>query len=439
MKIGIAKETRPGERRVAASAETVKKLTALGFDITIETGAGMSASITDDMFSGAGATIAKSAKDAFADADIVLKVRKPTEDEIKLIKKGTILVCLMEPFKDRALIDAIAAQGITTFALEFVPRITRAQSMDVLSSQSNLAGYRSVLDGSYEFGRAFPMMMTAAGTIPPARVLVMGAGVAGLQAIATARRLGAIVSATDVRPAAKEQVESLGGTFVAVEDDEFKEAETSGGYAKEMSDAYKKKQAELIAETIKKQDLVITTALIPGRPAPVLITEDMVKSMKPGSVIVDLAVEQGGNCPLSEPGKVVVKHGVKIIGHLDVPSRIADDASLLYAKNLLNFVTPMVDKDSKSIKVNEEDEIIKASMITKDGKITDERVEAIKDGGGSSSSASTQKAASSKPAAKKPAAKKPAAKKAAAKKPDSPSGDSSSGDSSSGANDKTTS
>lgn len=409
MKIGIAKETRPGERRVAASAETVKKLIQLGFDITIESGAGLTASITDDAYTGAGATLAKTAKEAFADADIVLKVRKPTEDEIKLIKKGTILVCLMEPFKDRALIDAIAAQGITTFALEFVPRITRAQSMDVLSSQSNLAGYRAVLDASYEFGRAFPMMMTAAGTIPPARVLVMGAGVAGLQAIATARRLGAIVSATDVRPAAKEQVESLGGTFVAVEDDEFKEAETSGGYAKEMSDAYKKKQAELIAETIKKQDVVITTALIPGRPAPVLVTEDMVKSMKPGSVIVDLAVEQGGNCPLSEPGKVVVKHGVKIIGHLDVPSRIADDASLLYAKNLLNFVTPLVDKESKSIKVNEEDEIIKASMITKDGKITDERVEAIKDDGASS--------------AKKPAAKKPAAKKATP----------------SGANDKTTS
>lgn len=409
MKIGIAKETRPGERRVAASAETVKKLIQLGFDITIESGAGMTASITDDAYTGAGATLAKTAKEAFADADIVLKVRKPTEDEIKLIKKGTILICLMEPFKDRALIDAIAAQGITTFALEFVPRITRAQSMDVLSSQSNLAGYRAVLDASYEFGRAFPMMMTAAGTIPPARALVMGAGVAGLQAIATARRLGAIVSATDVRPAAKEQVESLGGTFVAVEDDEFKEAETAGGYAKEMSDAYKKKQAELIAETIKKQDVVITTALIPGRPAPVLVTEDMVKSMKPGSVIVDLAVEQGGNCPLSEPGKVVVKHGVKIIGHLDVPSRIADDASLLYAKNLLNFVTPLVDKESKSIKINEDDEIIKASMITKDGKITDERVEAIKDDGASS--------------AKKPAAKKPAAKKATP----------------SGANDKTTS
>jgi len=408
MKIGIAKETRPGEKRVAASAETVKKFIQLGFDVAIESGAGLSASITDDAFKAAGASIVKTAKDAFGDADIALKVRKPTEDEIKLIKKGTILVCLMEPFKDRTLIDAIAAQGLTTFALEFVPRITRAQSMDVLSSQSNLAGYRAVLDAAYEFGRAFPMMMTAAGTVPPARALIMGAGVAGLQAIATARRLGAIVSATDVRPAAKEQVESLGGTFVAVEDEEFKEAETAGGYAKEMSDAYKKKQAELIAETIKKQDIVITTALIPGRPAPVLVTEDMVKSMKPGSVIVDLAVEQGGNCPLSEPGKVVQKHGVKIVGHLDVPSRVADDASLLYAKNLLNFVTPMVDKESKSLKLDEGDEIIKASMITKDGKITDERVEAVKAEGAPQAKA--------KPAAKKAPAKKPAADKSAADK-----------------------
>lgn len=418
MKIGIAKETRPGEKRVAASVETVKKFIQLGFEVQIESGAGVSASITDKMLEGAGAKIVKTAKDALGDVDIALKVRKPTEDEIKLIKKGTVLVCLMEPFKDRALIDGIAAQGLTTFALEFVPRITRAQSMDVLSSQSNLSGYRAVLDAAYEFGRAFPMMMTAAGTIPPARALVMGAGVAGLQAIATARRLGAIVSATDVRPAAKEQVESLGATFVAVEDDEFKAAETSGGYAKEMSDEYKKKQADLIAETIKKQDMVITTALIPGRPAPVLVTEDMVKTMKPGSVIVDLAVEQGGNCPLSEPGKVVVKHGVTIIGHLDVASRIADDASLLYAKNLLNFVTPMVDKESKSLKINEEDEIIAASMITKDGKITDERVEALKaEGAGKTASAEEKKPAAKKAAPRKPAAKKPAAKAAADKTP----------------------
>ena len=416
MKIGIAKETRPGEKRVAASAETVKKFIQLGFEVQVESGAGVSASITDKMLEGAGAKIVKTAEDALGDVDIALKVRKPTEDEIKLMKKGTVLVCLMEPFKDRALIDAIAAQGLTTFALEFVPRITRAQSMDVLSSQSNLAGYRAVLDAAYEFGRAFPMMMTAAGTIPPARALVMGAGVAGLQAIATARRLGAIVSATDVRPAAKEQVESLGATFVAVEDEEFKAAETSGGYAKEMSAEYKKKQAELIAETIKKQDMVITTALIPGRPAPVLVTEDMVKTMKPGSVIVDLAVEQGGNCPLSEPGKVVVKHGVTIIGHLDMASRIADDASLLYAKNLLNFVTPMVDKESKTLKINEEDEIIAASMITNDGKITDELVEALKvDGTGKDGAGKTASTEEKKPAAKKAAPKKPAAKKSTVK------------------------
>ena len=311
MKIGIVKETRPGERRVAASPDTVKKFVGLGFEVLVEAGAGTTAAIPDAAFEGAGAKIVKTAKDAVGSADVILKVQKPSSDEIKLLPKGGALVCLMEPYKDKALIDALAAQGVTTFALEFVPRITRAQSMDVLSSQSNLAGYRSVLDAGYEFGRAFPMMMTAAGTVPPARILVMGAGVAGLQAIATAKRLGAVVSATDVRPAAKEQVESLGGTFVAVEDEEFKEAETAGGYAKEMSDPYKKKQAEtLVAETIKKQDIVITTALIPGRPAPVLVTEEMVKTMKPGSVIVDLAVEQGGNCPLSEAGKVVEKHGV---------------------------------------------------------------------------------------------------------------------------------
>jgi len=415
LKIGIAKETRPGERRVAASPETVKKFIQLGFEIVIETGAGDTAAIPDSAFEAAGAKIVKTAKDAFGDADIALKVRKPQEDEIKLLKKGTLLVCLMEPYKDKALIEAIAGQGVTTFALEFVPRITRAQSMDVLSSQSNLAGYRAVLDAAYEFGRAFPMMMTAAGTVPPARALVMGAGVAGLQAIATARRLGAIVSATDVRPAAKEQVESLGATFVAVEDDEFKEAETAGGYAKEMSDAYKKKQAELIAETIKKQDIVVTTALIPGRPAPVLVSEDMVKTMKPGSVIFDLAVEQGGNCPLSEPGEVVEKYGVKIVGHTNVPSRVADDASLLYAKNLLNFVTPMVDKDAKAIKVDEEDEIIKASMITKDGKLSDERVEAIKDAPKSAAAKSTS-SKSSTSTAKKPAARKSTASKSTASK-----------------------
>jgi len=403
MKIGIVKERRDGEKRVAASVDTVKKYIQLGADVAIESGAGLSAAVTDDAYKAAGATIVKSAKDAIGDADVVLKVRKPLEDEAGLLKKGALLISLMEPYKDKALFEAIAKQGARTFALELVPRITRAQSMDVLSSQSNLAGYKAVLDAAAVFGRAFPMMMTAAGTVPPARCLVMGAGVAGLQAIATARRLGAIVSATDVRPAAKEQVESLGGTFVAVEDEEFKQAETAGGYAKEMSDEYKKKQAALISETIAKQDIVITTALIPGRPAPVLVTEDMVKTMKPGSVIVDLAVEMGGNCPLSKPGEVVEAHGVTIVGHTNVPSRLAVDASALYAKNLLNFLTPLVDKESKALKIDEEDEIIKAATVTKDGAVTNEQIKALTD------------EPAAKPAAKKAPARKPAAKKAAAK------------------------
>lgn len=414
MKIGIVKERRDGEKRVAASADTVKKYIQLGAEVAIESGAGVSAAVTDDAYSAAGAKIVKSAKEAIGDADVVLKVRKPLEDEIALLKKGALLISLMEPHKDKAIVQALADKGVRTFALELVPRITRAQSMDVLSSQSNLAGYKSVLDAAAVFGRAFPMMMTAAGTVPPARCLVMGAGVAGLQAIATARRLGAIVSATDVRPAAKEQVESLGGTFVAVEDEEFKQAETAGGYAKEMSDEYKKKQAALIAETIAKQDIVITTALIPGRPAPVLVTEEMVKSMKPGSVIVDLAVEMGGNCPLSKPGEVVEAHGVSIVGHTNVPSRLAADASALYAKNLLNFLTPLVDKDSKAIKVDEEDEIIKASTITKDGQITNDQIKALTDEPAAKPAAAKKPAASKSSAAKAPA-KKPAAKKSATK------------------------
>lgn len=417
MKIGIAKEKRPYEARIAVSPDTVKKYVAMGFEVAIETGAGLSAAFTDATLEAAGAKIVKTAKDALGSADIVLKVRKPIgpgaevekeADEVSLMKSGATLISLMEPYKDRALIDALAAKKITTFALEMVPRITRAQSMDVLSSQANLAGYKAVLDACNEFGRAFPMMMTAAGTVPPARVLVMGAGVAGLQAIATAKRLGAVVSATDVRPAAKEQVESLGGTFVAVEDDEFKEAETAGGYAKEMSDAYKKKQAELIAETIKKQDIIICTALIPGRPAPVLVSEEMVKTMKPGSVIVDLAVEQGGNCPLSEFGKVVHKHGVAIVGHANVPSRIAVDASALYAKNVLNFLTPLYDAEAKSLKIDLEDEIVKGSLITRDGEVVHPAVQAV------AAEKSTAKPAA-KTAAKPRAARKPATPKTASK------------------------
>jgi NAD(P) transhydrogenase subunit alpha len=375
MKIGVAKERRPHEARVAVSPDTVKKYVGLGASVVIETGAGGGANITDDAYKAAGAEIAPDEASALKDADLVLKVQRPLTaaeggpDELALLKPGAVLVGILSPHGAKDQVQQYAAKGVVSFAMEMMPRITRAQVMDVLSSQSNLAGYKAVVDAAAEFGRAFPMMMTAAGTIAPARVLVMGAGVAGLQAIATARRLGAIVSATDVRPAAKEQVESLGATFVAVMDEEFKQAETAGGYAKEMSDAYKQKQAALTAETIKKQDIVITTALIPGRKAPVLVSEEMVKTMKPGSVIVDLAVEQGGNCPVSEPGKVVIKHGVKIVGHLNVPSRLAADASSLYARNLLAFVSLMIDKESKSLKINWDDEIIKGTGLTRDGKV----------------------------------------------------------------------
>lgn len=375
MKVAIPKERRALEARVAASPETVKKLIGLGLSVTVESGAGAGASILDDAFAAAGATIAPDEAAALGDADIVLKVQRPMlageggVDELALMKPGAALIALLAPYAAKAEAVAYAGRNIQAFAMELVPRITRAQSMDVLSSQANLAGYKAVLDAAANFGRAFPMMMTAAGTIAPARVLVLGVGVAGLQAIATARRLGAIVSATDVRPATKEQVESLGASFVAVINDEFKQAQTAGGYAKEMSDDYKRQQQALMAETIKKQDIAICTALIPGRPAPVLITEEMVKTMKPGSVIVDLAVEQGGNCPLSEAGRVVVKHGVTLVGHLNVPSRIAVDASALYARNLLAFLTPLIDKETKGLKIDRADEIVKATLLTADGQV----------------------------------------------------------------------
>ena len=374
MKIGVPRERRAGETRVAVSPDTVKKYVGLGIDVAIETGAGNGSNFTDEAFKAAGAAIVPDEAAALRDADVVLKVQRPLtkaegEDELATMKQGAVLAAILAPHAAREQAADYAAKNIVAFAMEFMPRITRAQVMDVLSSQSNLAGYRAVIDAAQEYGRAFPMMMTAAGTIAPARALVMGAGVAGLQAIATLRRLGAIVSATDVRPAAKEQVESLGATFVAVQDDEFKQAETAGGYAKEMSAEYKAKQAQLIADTIKKQDIVITTALIPGRKAPVLVTEEMVKSMKPGSVIVDLAVEQGGNCPISEPGKVVKKHGVTLVGHLNVPGRLAADASSLYARNLLAFVTMLYDKDTKALKIDWEDEIVKGTALTRDGKI----------------------------------------------------------------------
>ena len=373
MKIAIPKERRAHESRVAASPETVKKLVALGAEVAVEKGAGAGASFSDQAYKDAGADVAKDAEAAMAGAAVVLKVQRPIvggkDDELKGYAAGTLLIANLDPYRERADMDALAKAGVTAFAMELVPRITRAQSMDVLSSQANLAGYKAVLDAAAEYGRAIPMMMTAAGRINPANVLVMGAGVAGLQAIATARRLGAVVFATDVRPASKEQVQSLGAKFVAVEDEEFKQAETAGGYAKEMSEAYKKKQADLIAETIKKQDIVITTAAIPGRPAPRLIPEAVVKTIKPGAVIVDLAVETGGNCELSQPGKVVTKHGVRIVGHINVPGRLAEDASALYARNVLNLLQLVIDKETKALKIDWDDEIIKGLCVTRDGAI----------------------------------------------------------------------
>lgn len=375
MKIAIPRERRAHERRVAATPDTVKKYTNLGFTVSIEAGAGSASRFTDDAYTAAGASIETDLATLLGDADVVLKVQRPLLknegeiDELVLMKKGALLISVLSPYGAPESVKAYADAGITAFAMEFVPRISRAQSMDVLSSQSNLSGYRAVLDAAHEYDRAMPMMMTAAGTIAPARVMVLGAGVAGLQAIATAKRLGAIVSATDVRPTAKEQVESLGGKFVMVESDEVKDAETAGGYAREMSEDYKRKQAELVAETLKKQDIAICTALIPGRKAPTLINDEMVHSMRPGSVIVDLAVEQGGNCTLSKPGEIVEVNGVRIIGHLNVPSRLSADASSLYAKNLLNFLTLMVDEENKQLKIDWEDQILADSNLTRDGKV----------------------------------------------------------------------
>ncbi len=369
MKIAILRERRANETRVAVSPETAKKFVGLGCEVVIEKNAGAGAAYTDAAFKAAGAAIAKDSAAACKGARMILKVQRPAPAELDAMPAGAVLVAMLDPHRAGDELQAIAEAGLTSFAMELMPRITRAQSMDVLSSQANLAGYKSVLDAAGEYGRAYPMLMTAAGRINPAQVLVMGAGVAGLQAIATARRLGAVVHATDVRPAAKEQVESLGGKFVAVEDEEFKQAETAAGYAKEMSADYKKKQAALIAETLPKMDVVITTAAIPGRPAPKLISAAMVKSMKPGSVIVDLAVETGGNCELTEAGKVVVKHGVKIVGHLNVPGRLAADASMLYANNLFNFVSLLYDKESKELAIDWEDEIVQGTLVTKDGVV----------------------------------------------------------------------
>ena len=375
MKIAIPRERRPKEARVAASPDTVKKLVGLGFDVVVEAGAGDGSSIPDDHFTAAGATIAPDEAAALGDADIVFKVQRPLTaaeggpDEVSLMKSGAILIGTLSALVNRQQAADYAAAGITVFALELLPRISRAQSMDVLSSQSNLAGYKAVLDAAHEFKRAFPMMMTAAGTIPPARVIVLGAGVAGLQAIATARRLGAVVMAYDVRPAVKEQVESLGARFVEVDAAATQQAETAGGYAREMGADYQARQAQVLHDVLKKQDIAICTALIPGRPAPVLITEEMVKDMRPGSVIVDLAVEQGGNCPLSELDKVVVRHGVTLVGHANVPSRLAADATAMYAKNLLNFVTPLVDAETKALAIDWTDEIIQGCLVVRDGQV----------------------------------------------------------------------
>ena len=366
MLIAVARESDPAEPRVAGTPETVKKLKALGAEVVVARGAGVASGILDANYEAGGATVSDNVS---KDADVVLKVRRPGASELAAYKKGALVIAIMDPYGNEAALKQMANAGVIAFAMELMPRITRAQSMDVLSSQANLAGYRAVIDAAGEYGRALPMMMTAAGTVPAAKVFIMGVGVAGLQAIATARRLGAIVTATDVRPATKEQVESLGAKFLAVEDEEFKNAQTAGGYAKEMSKEYQAKQAALVAEHIKKQDIVITTALIPGRPAPKLISAAMVASMRPGSVIIDLAVERGGNVEGAKPGAVAQVGSVKIVGHLNVAGRLPASASALYAKNLLTFLDTMIDKKEKKLAVNWDDEIVKGTLLTRDGAI----------------------------------------------------------------------
>ncbi|MDP2012457.1 MAG: Re/Si-specific NAD(P)(+) transhydrogenase subunit alpha [Phenylobacterium sp.] len=367
--IAVTTERRAGETRVAAVPETVKKLIAAGFSVVVESGAGTAAAYPDADYQAAGAEIAKDAAGAIGKADILFKVRAPEAAEIAALKSGAIVVALLNPHMDKDALKAIAAKGATGFAMEFVPRITRAQVMDALSSQANLAGYRAVIEAAEAYGRAMPMMMTAAGTVAAAKVFVMGVGVAGLQAIATARRLGAVVTATDVRPATKEQVESLGAKFLAVEDEEFKNAQTAGGYAKEMSAEYQAKQAALVSSHIAKQDIVITTALIPGRPAPKLVSAEQVASMRPGSILVDLAIEQGGNVVGAKQGEVAVTaNGAKILGVANLPGRIATDASALYARNLLAFAGLFLDKDGK-LAPDLEDEILKAALVTQGGAV----------------------------------------------------------------------
>jgi NAD(P) transhydrogenase subunit alpha len=366
MKIAVAKEIDPSEPRVAASPDTVKKFKALGFDVAVEPGAGIKSGLLDTDFAAAGADVSA---DAAKDADIVIKVKRPEASELGQYRRGALIIAIMDPYGNDAALKTIAEAGVAAFAMELMPRITRAQVMDVLSSQANLAGYRAVIEAAEAFGRAFPMMMTAAGTVPAAKVFIMGVGVAGLQAIATARRLGAIVTATDVRPATKEQVESLGAKFLAVEDEEFKNAQTAGGYAKEMSKEYQAKQAALTAEHIKKQDIVITTALIPGRPAPRLVTAEMVKSMRPGSVLVDLAIERGGNVEGARSGETAEVDSVKIVGMPNLAGKVAASASSLYARNLFSFIETLVDKKAKALAVNWDDELVKATALTRDGAV----------------------------------------------------------------------
>ena len=366
--IAVTPEDAP-ETRDAVTPEAAKKLKSLGCDVRITAGAGMKSRFLDDAYMAAGATVVATAADALSGADILLKVRRPSAEEVSKLKQGAMVIAMLSPYDDPPGLAKLAGGGVSLFAMEFMPRITRAQSMDVLSSQANLAGYKAVIDAAALFEQAMPMMMTAAGTVPAGKVFIMGVGVAGLQAIATARRLGAIVSATDVRPATKEQVASLGAKFIAVEDDEFKQAQTATGYAKPMSEAYQMKQAELVASHIRNQDIVITTALIPGRPAPRLISREMVDSMRPGAVIVDLAAERGGNCEMTQAGKLLEYRGVRIYGPVNLAMSVPVNASALYAKNLVTFLETMLDKTDKTLKINWDDEIIKGTLVARDGRV----------------------------------------------------------------------
>jgi NAD(P) transhydrogenase subunit alpha len=413
--IGVPAEGKD-EPRIGLSPETVKKLVKAGATITVRSGAGLRSHFSDQDYSDAGAKIAKSDADAVANADVVFTVRRPPLSIAKAMKKGAALVGMLDPFFDAEGLDALAKTGVALFAMELMPRITRAQSMDVLSSQSNLAGYKAVVDAAAAFQRALPMMMTAAGTVPAARVFVMGVGVAGLQAIATARRLGAIVTATDVRPAVKEQVASLGAKFIAVEDEEFKQAETAGGYAKEMSADYKKKQAELVAEHVKNQDIVITTALIPGRPAPKLISKAMIESMRPGSIIMDLAAERGGNAELTKPGEIAEHKGVRIFGPLNLAGQVPVNASSLYARNLQAFIDPFIDKETKALAIDWDDELAKGTAIARDGAIVNAMVAERLGSKPAGSTRAAAKTTATKPTAQS-AAKAPAEKTAAKRPP----------------------